>query len=77
MSATTRLAELEQKYIELLEKKIARLENEKIGKDEKPTSLVSRLPPTIRYRGTQLNLYSPGKTRHLLRKQSMAMIPNL
>ena len=40
MTANPKVVELEQKYIELLEKKIARLESEKNDTEEKPASLV-------------------------------------
>ena len=42
MAVNPRIAELEQKYIELLEQKVTRLESEKSSKDGKPTSLVSQ-----------------------------------
>lgn len=42
MTLDPRIADLEQRYIELLEKKVARLESEKDSKDKKPVSPVSQ-----------------------------------
>ena len=40
MAANPRVAELEQKYIELLEKKIERIESEKNSAEAKPATVV-------------------------------------
>ena len=43
MAANPRVAELEQKYIELLERKIERLESGKNGAEAKPATSVCRI----------------------------------